>query len=169
MSKQVQIESSLKLIFEGISVLRNAFDGRRKFTIDGRLVGDIGEVIAELEYDLEIDAVSETLHDGTTSDGRRVQVKATFQNHLTFKGGYDLYLGLKLNQNGTFQEIYNGPGNLIAKRYANRKGLGETLLSFPISELAKLQYDVNEKDKVRRRDKQAKVANKISDAKDQII
>jgi hypothetical protein len=151
MSKQFHIESGLKLIFEGISTLRGAFDGRRKFTIDGRLVGDIGEVIAELEYDLEIDAVSEALHDGTTSDGRRVQVKATFQNHLTFKGGYDIYLGLKLNQNGTFQEVYNGPGDLIAKRYAHRKGMGEALLSFPITELAKLQAEVSESDKVRRR------------------
>lgn len=151
MSKKSQIESGLKLIFEGISTLREAFDGRRQFTIDGRLVGDIGEVIAELEYDLEIDAVSEALHDGTTPDGRRVQVKATFQRHLTFKGGYDLYLGLKLNQNGTFHEIYNGPGDLIAKRYAHRKGMGEALLSFPITELAKLQCDVQEKDRVRRR------------------
>tara|TARA_R110002012_G_scaffold292616_1_gene487891 strand:- start:1097 stop:1558 length:462 start_codon:yes stop_codon:yes gene_type:complete len=148
MSKQLEIESGLKLIFEGISALREAFDGRRKFTIDGRLVGDIGEVIAELEYDLEIDAVSEALHDGTTSDGRRVQVKATFQNHLTFKGGYDIYLGLKLNQNGTFQEVYNGPGDLIAKRYAHRKGMGESLLSFPVNELAKLQAEVGEQDKV---------------------
>jgi hypothetical protein len=151
MCKKTQIESGLKLIFEGISTLRSAFDERRKFTIDGRLVGDIGEVIAELEYDLEIDVVSEALHDGTTSDGRRVQVKATFQNQLTFKGGYDLYLGLKLFQNGTFQEVYNGPGDVIAKRFAHRMGMGKVLLSFPISELAKLQSEVREQDRVRRR------------------
>ena len=72
-----QIQSSLKHIFEGIRMLREAFPHCR-FTIDGRLVSDIGEVVAELEYDLEIDTVSQELHDGTTRDGRRVQVKATF-------------------------------------------------------------------------------------------
>ena len=45
------IKESLTLIFQGIERLHEAFPSRA-FTIDGRLVGDIGEVIAELEYDL---------------------------------------------------------------------------------------------------------------------
>ena len=44
------ITEGLALIFKGIDRLREAFPNRA-FTIDGRLVGDVGEVIAALEYD----------------------------------------------------------------------------------------------------------------------
>jgi len=154
MTKQIKnqnISAALQMIFKGIEMLREGFNSKRQFTIDGRLVGDIGEIIAELEYDIEIDEKSQPTHDGTTSCGRRVQVKSTFQDQLTFKGGYDLYLGLKLHKDGTFEEIYNGPGHYITKQYSHRKGIGTTLLSFPIGSLKKLQKRVPMIDKVKLR------------------
>lgn len=151
MTKHKTIRDSLKLIFQGIEGLKEGFENRRQFTIDGRLVGDIGEVIAELEYDITIDKISQPGYDGTTSDGKRVQVKATFKNSLTFSSVPDLYLGLKLNEDGTFEEIYNGPGHHIGTRYKHRRGLGENLLSFPIGELKKLQLLVGPHEKIRRR------------------
>lgn len=75
------------------------------FTIDGRLVGDIGEVIAALEYDVTLFETSQPDHDGVTSDGRRVQVKATFQEKLTFKTVPEYYLGFKLSPDGRHEEI----------------------------------------------------------------
>jgi hypothetical protein len=42
------IAEALRLISEGIQHLKRAFPNR-KFTIDGRLVGDIGEIIAARE------------------------------------------------------------------------------------------------------------------------
>lgn len=46
--KHGDMNEGLRLIFQGIDRLTKAFPNR-KFTIDGRLVGDVGEVIAELE------------------------------------------------------------------------------------------------------------------------
>jgi len=151
MSKRKTITESLALIFKGIESLRSAFNHERQFTIDGRLVGDIGEVIAALEYDIALDETSQPGYDGTTSDGRRVQIKATFQNQLTFKTVPDYYLGLKLNEDGTFEEIYNGPGQYIFERYSKRKGIGIILLRFPISEIKKLQKKVHENEKIPKR------------------
>ena len=45
------IGEALRLIFQGIETLKTAFPNRA-FAIDGRLVGDVGEVIAALEYDV---------------------------------------------------------------------------------------------------------------------
>jgi hypothetical protein len=45
------IANGLRLIFQGIETLKHA-SPNRAFTIDGRLVGDVGEVIAALEYDV---------------------------------------------------------------------------------------------------------------------
>ena len=84
MVKHDVITKALGFIFQGIDTLKAAFPNR-KFTIDGRLVGDIGEIIAALEYDVILDDVAQADHDGRTTDGRRVQIKATFKEQLTFK------------------------------------------------------------------------------------
>lgn len=144
------ITDALGLIFQGIKQLEEAFPNRA-FTIDGRLVGDIGEVIAALEYDLVLHETSQPTHDADTSDGRHVQIKATFKESLTFRRVPDYYLGFKLYEDGRHEEVFNGPGKLIYERYAIRKGIGEALLSFPISELRKLSAQVPEHERIRRR------------------
>ena len=145
------ITEGLALIFEGINRLREAFPNRA-FTIDGRLVGDVGEVIAALEYDLTLDAVSQPDHDECCVDGRRVQVKATFKDSLTFKTCPDYYLGFKLWPDGRHEEVFNGPGRIIHERYAGRKKIGAQLLSFPISELHALSAQVRPEDRIPRRE-----------------
>lgn len=151
MPKRDAIKYSLALIFEGIAHLKKTFKGR-EFTIDGRLVGDIGEVIAALEYDVTLFETSQPDHDGTDSDGRRVQVKATFQEKLTFKTVPDYYLGFKLYPDGRHEEIFNGPGTVIRDRYSHRKGIGTQLLSFPIAELKRLSRDVLPHERIRKRE-----------------
>jgi hypothetical protein len=144
------ITEALRLIFQGIAQLKGAFPNRA-FTIDGRLVGDVGEVIAALEYDVVLHDVAQPHHDATTSDGRNVQIKATFKDSLTFKTVPDYYLGFKLYPDGTHEEIFNGPGKIILDRYAARKGAGKLLLSFPIAELKKLSATVPPDQRIPRR------------------
>lgn len=144
-------KKGLQLIFDGIECLQAGCDHRRKFTIDGKLVGDIGEIIAEREFAIELDEVSRAHHDAKTYDGRDVQIKATFKDSLTFTIAPVLYLGLKLNRDGTHELVFNGPGHIIAKEYGHRKGLGEKLLSFPIARLRQLSEDITDKDRVPKR------------------
>jgi hypothetical protein len=144
------ITDALALIFRGIDQLNAAFP-HRAFTIDGRLVGDIGEVIASLEYDVSLDSVSQASHDGVTSDGRRVQVKATFKGHLTCRSVPDYYLGFQLYRDGRHDEVFNGPGRLIKERFGHRAGFGESLLSFPVAELRRLSATVAEHERIARR------------------
>jgi hypothetical protein len=83
MSKKV-IQEALGHIFRGIDMLQKQFS-QRLFTIDWRLVGDIGEIIAATEFDIKLDDKGRAVHDGETSDRRLVQITATFQDQLTFK------------------------------------------------------------------------------------
>jgi hypothetical protein len=106
--KRAAITEGLRLIFQGIAHLKEAFP-HRAFTIDGRLVGDVGEVIAALEYDVVLDAVSQPGHDAKTSDGRNVQIKATFKDSLTFRTVPAYYLGFKLYPDGRHEEISTAP------------------------------------------------------------
>ena len=145
-----ELELGLQLIFKGIRKLRGAY-AQRKFTIDGRLVGDIGEVIAATYYDLSLYDNQKPDHDGHTSTGRKVQVKATFKESLTFSSVPEFYLGIKLFENGTYEEIYNGPGKVIFDHYRHRSGIGEKLLSFPNTELKRLSAKVASAKKIKLR------------------
>ncbi len=144
------ITGALKLIFQAIERLKAAFP-TRAFTIDGRLVGDVGEVIAALEYDLILGDVSRPTHDASTPDGRKVQIKATFKDSLTFRSVPDYYLGFKLYADGRHEEVFNGPGRLIYERYAKRKGIGVVLLCFPTSELRRLSGQVPPRERISKR------------------
>jgi len=150
-SRHAIISEALELIFRGIRHLRDAFPPR-VFTIDGRLVGDIGEIIAAIGYDIKLDDVSQWGHDGRTSDGkRRVQIKATFKDQLTFKTTPEYYLGFKLFEDGRYEEVFNGPGHLIRDRYAKRKNLGTNLPAFPVSALKKLSESVPPDERIPKR------------------
>jgi hypothetical protein len=69
--------------------LRSAYP-KKKFTLDGRLVGDLGECLVENVYNLELFEGLKNHHDGKTPDEKYVEIKATMKRSLTIPG--DLYL-----------------------------------------------------------------------------
>jgi len=136
-------------IFSGIRQLKNALP-TKDFTIDGRLVGDIGEAIAQRDYDLILYEGLAKDYDGETPCGRKVQIKATFKDSLTFKKVSDYYLGIKIHEDGSYEEIFNGPGGVIANEYGHRKGFGEVLLSFPNKRLRELSANVSHEQRIKK-------------------
>jgi hypothetical protein len=86
-----------------------------------------------------------------TSDGRKVQIKATFKDTLTYRTEPDYYLGLQLFRDGRHEVVFNGPGRVIAEAFKHRHGIGQTLLSFPVSRLRELSATVPESERIARR------------------
>ena len=123
---------------------------KKKFTLDGRLVGDIGEVLVEDMYDLELYSDVKKYHDGQCSDGRLVQIKATMKNSLTFPADHvpNYYLGVKIAPDGTFIEVFNGPGAIAWEAVKNRKPPKTNLYSVPIATLKELQKLVAPTDRI---------------------
>jgi len=144
------IQDSLRQIFSGIKQLKEALPSK-EFTIDGRLVGDIGEAIVQRDYDITLYEGLAKDYDGETSCGKKVQIKATFKESLTFKKVSDYYLGIKIHEDGSYEEIFNGPGSVIASEYVHRKGFGETLLSFPNKRLRELSKTVPHETRIRKK------------------
>lgn len=145
-----RIVEALASIFHGIELLQQSFSNRQ-FTIDGRLVGDIGEIIAAAEFDITLDETSRAKHDGITSDGHKVQIKATFKDSLTFRTVPDYYLGLQLFRDGRHEVVFNGPGHIIADVLKLRKGFGKELISISVSRLKRLSERVADGDRIKRR------------------
>jgi hypothetical protein len=71
----------VKDLYAVVARLESLFPGRR-FTLDGHLVGSIGEVLAAARYGLELLPPSTKRHDARARDGRLVQVKATQTNSM---------------------------------------------------------------------------------------
>ena len=76
----------------------------------------------------------------------------TFKDSLTFRTVPDYYLGFKLFHDGRHEEVFNGPGRIIYERYKHRKGIGETLLSFPVDELKRLSSRIPESERIKLRE-----------------
>jgi hypothetical protein len=126
---------------------------KKRFTLDGRLVGDIGEVLVEDAYDLQLFGDLKKHHDGRCSDGRLVQIKATMKESLTFPADHvpDYYLGIKLNTDGTFEEIFNGPGSLAREAVTRRKLPKTNLYSVSVATLSRLHSRVPIEQQIPRR------------------
>lgn len=117
----------------------------KTFSLDGRLVGDIGEVLASEAYEIDLFGRLEKHHDGKCLDGRMVQIKATMKNALTFPARHvpDYYLGIRIHADGRITEVFNGPGRVAALAIEARKPPPNDLYSIRITTLARLSQTVS--------------------------
>ncbi|MBA7644682.1 hypothetical protein ES703_52427 [subsurface metagenome] len=148
---EITISDAVKQLLQIVKQLQSKYP-KKKFTLDGRLVGDIGEVLVEDAYDVKLHEGLQKHHDGITPDGKQVQIKATMQNWLTFPVDHipDYYLGIKIKPDGTFREIFNGPGRVAREAVKDRKPTKTNLHTVSISILERLNEKVHEKDRILR-------------------
>ena len=81
----------------------------RHFTLDGHLVGSIGEVMAAYHYGVQLYDASMPVHDGEV-DGRKVQIKISQQDNIVINAEPDYLIVLYLSKKGKVYEVYNGSG-----------------------------------------------------------
>ncbi len=140
-----EIINSIRQIFEASK--RLTVITKRPFTPDGHMVGSIGEVYAEFYYGVELYSPSHKGHDGKYN-GREVQVKATQGTSVDLKGPSDLLLVLKINSDGSFEEIYNGDGKLPWQSLSHRTPTRAGEVSISLPQLKKLKPMVKDSDKI---------------------
>lgn len=148
----ISIPSAVTELLKIVGALQQAYP-KKPFTLDGRLVGDIGEMLAESVYDREVFERLQRHHDAKCSQGRFVQIKATMKASLTFPCDHvpDFYLGIKINADGTFDEIFNGPGSVAALAIAKRQVSKTNLHSVTLTALKRLNALVQPEDRIPRR------------------
>ena len=148
----MEIHQAVEELLAIVDALRRRYP-KKKFTLDGRLVGDLGETLVELDYDLELFDKLEKHHDAMTPDGRKVQIKTTMKNSLTFPCDHtpDFYLGIKVFADGTYEEIFNGTGKLARRGIMNRKPSKINSHSISLSALRALNKNAPEESRIQRR------------------
>ncbi len=106
--KMKSIRDNVQKLISIVAELEAEFPGRH-FTLDGHLVGSIGEVMASYYYGIELYKASAVAHDGEV-DGRKVQIKISQQDNIVIAHEPDYLIALYLNKSGNVYEVYNGPG-----------------------------------------------------------
>ncbi len=123
---------------------------KRRFTLDGRLIGDLGEVLVEEAYEVVLKSGMPKHYDAETPDGRQVQIKATMKRALTFPADHvpDYYIGVRIGEDGKLEELFNGPGWVIADALRGRKKPKNNLHNVGISSLKSLRAKVRPADRI---------------------
>lgn len=145
----MEIHLAVKQMLSIVESLQTKYP-KKKFTLDGRLVGDFGEILVEQDYELELYDGLEKHHDAETPDGRKVQIKTTMKNALTFPGDHipDYYIGIKTHEDGSYTEVFNGPGVIARKAVENRKVPKTNLHSISLYTLKLLNEEVEERERI---------------------
>ncbi len=140
-SRSRRLKEAIRDLYLSVEKLRRAFDGR-KFTPDGRMVGDIGEAIASLEFGVILDKKIKKHWDGHRIDsaGKKcdVQVKATQRDETYLKKPPqegDL-LVFRIDRNGEWECYYDGS---IIKVWESLKHKKPDSTGAKIIKLAKLK------------------------------
>ena len=102
------LEEKIRELYRITAELEEKYPGRR-FTLDGHLVGSIGEVLAAYYYGIDLYTASTEVHDGIIHD-REVQIKITQQDSIQISAEPDYLIVLYLTKKGQVFEVYNGPG-----------------------------------------------------------
>lgn len=127
-----------------VSALEKAYPGRH-FTLDGHLVGSIGEVLAEYYFGVELYPASTPKHDGYV-DGKEVQIKATQRDVVLLGEEPDYLLVLYLANTGAAFEVFNGPGKLAWESVENKDKRGYKHLR--VNKLMELDAEVKDADRI---------------------
>lgn len=150
----MEIHQAVKKLLAIVEELQQRYP-KKKFTLDGRLVGDLGETLVEQDYELELFDRLEKHHDGETPDGKKVQIKTTMKNALTFPCDHtpDFYLGIKVFSDGTYEEVYNGSGEIARRGILNRKQSKNNQHLISLSKLRSLNKTVPDNQRIGKKQK----------------
>lgn len=111
----------------------------RKFTIDGHLVGSIGEVLVADKFNLTLLPNSTKTYDAKDSEGRYYQIKTTQTDKISLSSEPDFLIIIKLHPDGTWSVIYNGPGKAIWENSGKMQKNGQRPIT--LSKIKKLMGD----------------------------
>ena len=143
------VQDKLQQLFQIVEQLETEYaEYNRKFTIDGHLIGSIGEVLVAEAFDLKLKDTGTPMIDAVTKDGtnRTVQIKATQIDRVSFSSKHenedvpDQVIVISIDKTGNWKVEFNGPGKLIYENLGKPQKNGQSQIS--LTKLRRLMDDV---------------------------
>lgn len=123
---------------------------RRHFTPDGHMVGSIGECLVADAYGLELMNASNKGYDALSPSGLQVEIKATQAKSVAFRSQPEHTIAIKILPNGTFEEIFNGPGNLVWQQFDGKPLPSNGQYQISLNKLKELNKQVDKSQRILR-------------------
>jgi hypothetical protein len=149
----------IKELYRIVGDLEEMFPGR-PFTPDGHMVGSLAECFAEYYYGLSLYACSYPGHDAH-KEGCKVEIKATQGNSVSLRSGPEKLLVFRLFRDGSFEEIYNGPGVPVWALVESKPRPSNGQYRVSLSQLRKLMQSVSPAERLRQVRSQKRVATNL--------
>ena len=132
------VEEKIRQLYQIIDELETAYP-EKHFTLDGILLGNLGEIYAKEKYNLTLLRESSKTHDAITPDGKYVQIKVTQGKQIGLYAKPDYLLVLQVQRVGSFTEVYYGSGKTPWEQAGKMQKNGQRHIS--ITRLIELQND----------------------------
>jgi len=136
-------------LYSVVDDLEKMFPGR-PFTPDGHMVGSIGECLVADAYDIVLESPSNKGFDAQSKCGKKIEIKATQAKSVAFRSCPEHAIVIKINKDGTFEEFYNGPGNLIWEQFEGKPWPSNGQYQISLTKLQDIDASVPESDRVER-------------------
>jgi len=137
----------VKQLYATVNELEAMFPGRR-FTPDGHMVGSLGECLVADAYNLDLKTASNRGYDAITKGGLEVEIKATQSKSVAFRSQPQHTIIIKIMPDGTFEEIYNGPGSLVWEQFKGKRLPSNGQFQISLNKLRQLNRSVAQADRV---------------------
>ena len=144
-----KFQTLVKQLYATVNELENMFPGRH-FTPDGHMVGSLGECIVADAYNLELKTASNKGYDAVTETGLEGEIKATQSKSVAFRSQPQHTIIIKILRDGTFEEIYNGPGALVWDQFTGKRLPSNGQFQVSLTKLRQLNRTVAQADRVPR-------------------
>ena len=145
-----KFQKYIRDLYSLVNKLEQMFPGR-PFTPDGHMVGSIGECLVADAYGLKLITPSTEGYDAITSNGKKVEIKATQAKNVAFRSCPPHTIVIKILKNGTFDECYNGPGKLIWRQFEGKSVPSNGQFQISLSKVKKLNKLVPASQKIKNR------------------
>jgi hypothetical protein len=113
------VQKAIKKLKEAQKLLRKEFEGF-SFTLDGKLIGDIGEALIKNSFkNSQKLKEGSKRHDLQLKDGTKIQIKTTQKDIVGMglkKQSFEHLIVLKIFDDGKYEIIFDGPGDIVTKK-----------------------------------------------------
>lgn len=144
-----KVRALVRQLYGTVNELEAMFPSRH-FTPDGHMVGSLGECLVADAYNLELKTASNKGYDAVTESGLEVEIKATQSNSVGFRSQPKHTIIIKILSDGTFEEIYNGPGTLVWDHFKDKRLPSNGQFQISLKKLRQLNQTVAQADRVPR-------------------
>ena len=141
------LRESFKNLNKIVDDLEEAYP-KRHFTIDGHLLGSIGECwIAEM-FGLRLMPASNKGFDAVNPRGNEIEIKVTQGSRVAFRHPATYAIVGYINPDAEMEIIYNGPGLKIWNEFMDKEMPSNGQYSISTSKLKELDLEVGEEERV---------------------